>query len=635
MNTKNSHPRPSLVARLRYRFDAALARGPIVVIAWLGLLTVAVIAVTSLMMVLFNLSGVNGETSQHLGFWESLWQATLRLLDAGTFSGDVGFGTRVIGFLVTLAGIFIAGSLIGLIANGVDQRIEELRRGRSTVIEHDHSLILGWSERVPAIVSELVIANESRKHAAIVVVADRDKVEMEERLRDAVPNSRTTKIVCRNGEPWNTSVLSMANLAGARSVLVIGDGDDDRSVKTLLAIRAARTKNDRGELNVVAEVVDADTAQSVKSLMPGVVTVSSDAVVAELTAQACRQRGLSSVFRELLDFDGDEMYFAPFPSLTGRTYAEAQLAFDRAALMGILTADRKVVLGPGGDAVLAEGDELIGVVEDDSLFVPSSTPVRGNLLAQQAVKSEETPRRIVIAGWSSLGPRVFTELDEFLDHRTTIELVLDPELVNVEDVRSQITTHNVALEITSLSGGPEVVASHAARHSFHEVIVLGYREALPIDTADTRTLLTLLAFNQVRQDASVGPVRIVAELLDQRNAQLAEATGVDDFVVSEELTSLMLAQLSERGELGQVFGDLFDREGCSIELRPSIRYGGPSATCFADIVVTAIAQGASAIGYRLAATGQVVVNPSKSAPLTLTEADEVLVVAAGQAAAAG
>ena len=115
--------------------------------------------------------------------------------------------------------------------------------------------------------------------------------------------------------------------------------------------------------------------------------------------------------------------------------------------------------------------------------------------------------------------------------------------------------------MSELRGGPEVVAAHAARISFHEVIVLGYRDALPIDQADSRTLLTLLAFNQVRQGLDVGPVRIVAEMLDQRNAALAEATGVDDFVVSDELTSLMLAQLSERAELGQVFDDLFDRSG--------------------------------------------------------------------------
>ena len=159
--------------------------------------------------------------------------------------------------------------------------------------------------------------------------------------------------------------------------------------------------------------------------------------------------------------------------------------------------------------------------------------------------------------------------------------------------------------------------------------MLGYRKTLSDDDADARTLLTLLAFNQVRQHEDVGPVRIVAEMLDQRNAPLAEATGVDDFVVSDELTSLMLAQLSERQELDQVFSDLFDRAGCSIELRPAPLYGAHLAANFADIVATASSLGQSAIGYRRADSGQVVVNPAKSEPLRLERADEVLVIAAG------
>ena len=62
----------------------------------------------------------------------------------------------------------------------------------------------------------------------------------------------------------------------------------------------------------------------------------------------------------------------------------------------------------------------------------------------------------------------------------------------------------------------------------------------------------------------------------------------------------MLAQLSERGELVQVFDDLFDHEGCSLELQPAARYGGHAAARFADIVATASAQGVTAIGYQLA-----------------------------------
>ncbi|MDO8390971.1 MAG: hypothetical protein Q7V57_10810 [Actinomycetota bacterium] len=624
-----SATKPGITARLRYRFDAALSRGPSVVISWLGFLTLAVVAVAALALTVFRLSGIDGETSS-LGFFEAYWKSLLRIFDAGTFSGDTGFATRAIELVVTLAGIFIAGSLIGLIANAIDQRVEELRKGRSKVLESHHTLILGWSDRVPAIVSELVIANESTKHAAVVLVAETDKTEMEERLRDFIPDTRTTKIVCRSAEPWNLHALGLASLPLARSILVIGDGNDDNVVKTLLAIRAFRAGHADGGGNapIVAEVVNAGTAASIESLLgEGLVTVSSEAVVAELTAQACRQRGLSAVFRELLDFDGDEMYFAPFTELVGSTYATAQLAFDRSALVGVLTADGVVTLNPAADRVLATGDQLIAVVEDDSKFLVDTTPAVGTLLPVERSAVSESPRRIVVVGWSTLGPRVIAELDEFLDQRTTVEVLLDPRLVDVAQVRDQITTHNVRFEVSEMVGGPEIVAAHAARTSFHEVIVLGYRDALPITTADTRTLLTLLAFNQVRQADDIGPVRIVAEMLDQRNAELAEATGVDDFVVSDELTSLMLAQLSERSELGQVFDDLFDREGCSIELRPAPGYGAHLATCFADVVVTASAQGHSAIGYRVVTTGQVVVNPSKRAPLALGRDDEVLVIA--------
>ena len=623
--------------RLRYRFDAALSRGPSVVLTWLGLLTVAIVAVAALILTVFRLKGIDGE-DQKVGIVESFWKSLLRIFDAGTFAGDTGWPTRLVGLVVTLAGIFIAGSLIGLIANAVDQQIEELRKGRSNVLEDDHTLILGWSSRVPAIVSELVIANESRKQAAVVVLADVDKTEMEETLRDAIADLKTTQIVCRSGEPWVARNLEMANLAGARSIVIIGAGDDDNTVKTLLAIRALRAGDDNGggDAHIVAEVIDNDTANSLKSLLgDGLNTVSSDAVVAELTAQACRQRGLSGVFRELLDFDGDEMYFAPFPELVGKTYAQTQLVFDKSAVVGILGADGVVALNPAPATVFGAGDQLIAVVEDDSLFLVDTSPWQGGLLACESAQVSESPRRIVIVGWSNLAPRVIAELDEFLDRRTTVELMVDPALVDVAAVRSRIVTRNVVIEVSELGGGPEIVAAHAAQRSFHEVIVLGYRDVMTNNKADTRTLLTLLAFNQVRQAADVGPVRIVAEMLDQKNSVLAEATGVDDFVVSDELTSLMLAQLSERAELGQVFADLFDRAGCSIELRPAPLYGAQHASNYGEIVATASAQGHSAIGYRRAASGQVVVNPSKSAALTLERNDEVLVIAPGLVVAAG
>ena len=187
----------------------------------------------------------------------------------------------------------------------------------------------------------------------------------------------------------------------------------------------------------------------------------------------------------------------------------------------------------------------------------------------------------------------------------------------------------MTLEISELSGGPEIVAARAAEKSFHEVIVLGYRNAMSKTDADARTLLTLIAFNQVRQGDDVGPVRIVAELLDQRNTSLADSTGVDDFVVSDELTSLILAQLSERAELSLVFDDLFDHSRCSIELQSVSNFGAENARTFGDVVMSASAVGKTAIGYRITSTGHVVTNPAKSAQLSLKTNDEIIVIVDG------
>ncbi len=616
-------PRYSPRQRIEYWFDSALSRGPSIVIGWLGLLTLVVIAIGAIVVASTGLSGVND--GEELGIAEALWQSMLRVVDAGTFAGDSGWWTRLVGLVVTLAGIFIAGSLIGLIANAVDQRIEALRKGRSAVLEREHTLILGWSERVPTIVAELVLANESRKRAVIVVLADVDKVAMEETLRDEVGDFATTKLVCRSGNTSSFGDLDLVNVEDARSVIVIG-GNDASTVKTLLALKHLGTSQDAP---VVAEVDHEDAATSIRSLFgERVVIVNSAAVVAELTAQACRQRGLSQVFRELLDFDGDEIYFDEFPELVGSTFAAAQLLFESSSLMGVLTVGGEVILNPPMDSVLAAGDQLIGIASDDSTFIAGERVVTSDVVTTVPPTADAPEdRRIVLVGWSELGPRVVAEIDEFLGAETTLEIIIDPDVFDPDVVRSSIDPEAIAIEVNTVSGRPEEIARNAAGRAFHEVIVLGRRSGILPEQADAETLLTLMAFNQLPRHDGLERVRIIAELLEQRHAPLAVATGADDFIVSDELTSLMMAQLSEHSALDRVFRDLFDRGGATIEMVPVEHYGATgSGGTFGDIVVAAAAQNQCALGFRRDADGDVVVNPSKTTPLQLGERDTVVVL---------
>ena len=55
-------------------------------------------------------------------------------------------------------------------------------------------------------------------------------------------------------------------------------------------------------------------------------TVLTGDVIARVTAQTSRQSGLSAIYTELLNFEGDEIYFREETALSGKTFAETLLA---------------------------------------------------------------------------------------------------------------------------------------------------------------------------------------------------------------------------------------------------------------------------------------------------------------------
>ncbi len=193
--------RVTFVDRVRYRFDNFMSRGTIALVAALFAATLRHILQLQRFWILLELWRVGNTTG--MGLAEAVWQVTMHTIDTGNVAGDFDT-TRTVGFLVTLGGIFITSALIGILATGLEGRFAELRRGRSRVLETGHTIILGWSPQVFTIINELALANRnlSRKgrntranrdvprSACIAVLADRDKIEMEEEIHTKVPNTR-------------------------------------------------------------------------------------------------------------------------------------------------------------------------------------------------------------------------------------------------------------------------------------------------------------------------------------------------------------------------------------------------------------------------------------------------------------
>jgi Trk K+ transport system NAD-binding subunit len=606
---------------LRYRFDLALSRGPLIVIVYLGLIMVVIILVAAILLTIFSLSGINAGGS--LDFANAFWYSMNRVLDPGTFAQDTNWATRFIELTVTISGILIAGALIGLIANAIDQQVDNLRKGRSAVLEHEHTLVLGWSPRLATILSELAIANENRKHAALVVLSSTPKDEVEDELRRLVPDTKGTRVVCRTGDVGNVADLRMVNVDQARSVIVLSGEDGDAGVvKAVLALRSIDPSFER--LRVVVEIEDADHAATLRSLTDGrVATVRAEEVITRVAAQACHQIGLATVFRDLLDFDGDEIYFATVPELDGHTYREAVTAFEGACVLGLMR-DGEVRLNPPPDETFRAGDEVIAIAADDDKVIFSGFRPESDADLVNGASYVERQQRIALVGWSSVGSTVLGELDQFLPDGSIVDVLVDRNVYAREEVAFPDFAH-CEVRVHAIAGDAQALVDELSGARYDKAIVLGYRKGMNAAQADARSMLMLLALHRAWQGDPNRP-RMVAEMLDASNVEIAQTTGADDFIVSDELSSLMIAQVSERIELQAVFDELFDADGCFVSLRPAPFYAPGDETTFASIVASAAGRGETALGYRVGRE-VVVLNQPKSTRVRLGEDDQVLVLA--------
>jgi voltage-gated potassium channel Kch len=621
---------PSRRDRLHYAFDNFMARGTIALVA--GLFVVSAIGILAISLVI-AIMGLSGEG---MSLPDLLWASLMRTLDAGTMGGDTGSAGFLIGMLaVTFGGIFVISALIGVINTGLEGKLGELRKGRSRVVESNHTVILGWSQQIFTVLSELLAANSNVAHrSTIVVLANRDKVEMDDEVRARFPDTGRTTIVCRSGIPMDIDDLEIAGLETSRAILILSPEVDDPDadvLKTLLAItnhprRRTRPYHIVAELHNpanldVARLVGRDEAQLI---------LGGD-VISRIVAQTCRQSGLSIVYSELLDFAGDEIYFASLPALAGRTFGDALAEFEDSTLIGLQPAGDVPRLNPPMDTLIGLGDEVIVIsADDDTVRLRADRPVVDDTAIRSPEPKPAAPERTLVLGWNWRAPTIIRELDGYVPPGSVVTVVADlqgPEAA-LEALRPALANQSVTFRRADTAS--RSVLDGLEVSSYHHVIVLCYSDVLEPQRADTKTLITLLHLRDM-QERTGKDFSIVSEMLDLRNRALAEVTHTDDFIVSSRLVSLLMAQVAENPRLNAVFGDLFDPDGSEVYLRPTPDYvaTGTEVT-FATIVESARRRDEVAIGYRVVSSSGhgVRINPPKSTRVTFAPTDMVLVLAA-------
>ncbi|MBC9248913.1 potassium transporter TrkA [Pseudomonas alcaligenes] len=624
--------------QLRYRFENTLSKGPIAIIGWLGLVSSLVVALATALLMLLHVSSDPSDPASQLGFAEGAWQSLMHAIDSGNLAGDQGWHLRALMLLVTLSGIFIVSILIGTITSGLEARLAELRKGRSRVIESQHTLILGWSSKVYSIIGELLIANENQKQPRIVILADRDKVEMEDDIRAKFPSTGNTRIICRRGDPLDLDDLEVVDPHSARSVIVLApeiDNPDIYVIKSVLAL--TNNPNRKAEpYHIVAEIRHARNLEAA-ALVGGdeALFVQGEDLIARVTAQTCRQSGLSVVYTELLDFDGAEIYFKEEPALLGKTFREVLVAYEDSAVMGIMRADGEPLINPPMDTRMGQGDLVIAISEDDDTLVLAAeaptTPDKRVIV--QGARSEPQPERTLILGWNEKAAAIIRELDNYVAPGSEVVVVAQCEGAREEGQALAKRLQNQGLKFSASDITSRAVINALRVSEFNHIILLSYTH-LPMQEADAKTLISLLHLRSIAEQSGK-PLAIVSEMMDLRNRALAEVAKADDYIVSDKLVSLMLSQLSENKGLERVFRVLFSSEGSEIYIRPISDYVKPGVPVdFYTLIEAAAQRGETAIGYRRVALANdkeqgygVKLNTLKREKITFEARDQIVVLA--------
>jgi hypothetical protein len=550
--------KPPLKARLQYKFDNYMSRGTPSLIGLLFVIMLALVLIVGGIAFFFN----DGKSLLH-----TLWMSLNHTLDPGTLADVEGSPFYIFAmFLMTLCGILLTSVLIGIINAGFEQKMESLRHGRSTVIEHGHTVILGFNETTFTILEELILANENHKNCVIVVLDETDKQDMEEQLRDRITDRKTTRIICRSGKPDSVADLQMCSLAASARVIVALDND---ALVTQTVLAAAHMLREAGneEAHIVCLIENPQYKEPL--LLAGhekLEVLSKKEFTVRMMAHAARQPGISAVFEEFLDFDGDEIYIEHIPGLAGKRFEDLGPLFRCSSVLGI-SKQRAPKLNPPKDYVLSPSDELILLASDDCVSCPDAVPQAAD---KDVFAPENTicpaPQHILVFGHSEVLDEFLQEQDAYLSpgSKVTIGAGRHIDAKGLPKLRN-ITVETVYINLLIPSAVGTLLSTKP-----DSIVLLAGHEVSP-ETADAETLLLLALIEKYCTQTGVH-FAVISELRLAEHRALAKATVVTDFIISSNLTALLLSQISQERQLAAVFRDLLDEDGSELYLKPAAHY---------------------------------------------------------------
>lgn len=611
--------------RLRYWFDNLMSKGTASLLLLLGVITATVAVVGGLLAI--ALGGPDGSGAGSAG--ESIWFTLMHALNTGVLAKEEGtIAYLAVMTIVTLVGIFITSFLIGTISNAIKEKIANLQEGRSTVIERDHVVIVGFDENVTNILEELALANENQRDAVVVVMAEHDKTDMEDVIRDRVSDLHGMRVICRSGRPDSPKSLDKCSLDTCKSI-IINLEDDFMTVKTILACKSLLEEQGNRDAYMTAVIRDRDV------LHPAAIAGGEAAevlnfqkTIGRLMVQSARHPGMSDILSELLSFKGNEIYVERVEGSEGLSLKEVNLRLPSSTAIGMVR-NGEPMLNPDASEVVQNGDELILIAYDDGRTALQATATPDESQFQREPDVREMPQRFLVLGYSDMLKQILLEESAHAAPGSQVTIAVEPGKAEDISLPDEGELEGITVDVRECKIHKRGVLEELVVEEPTAILLLSDPE-LSDEEADSRTLMLQLQLNDI-EDRIGSDIPLIVEMNSARNQQLAQMMRATDFVVSGRITAKMMVQVAEERHKKAILNDLLSDGGSSIYMKPITRYVQVDrAVDFYTLGASAARYGEIAIGFkRFDAEGgfEVSVNPRSKAAIAFGPYDDLIVIA--------
>ena len=595
--------------RFSYWFDNKMSGGSLSLIKLLAVVSIGIVIVIAVLIFLLGLS-------EDGGFLSALWNSLATVINAWMpFYEDGGPGYLLFMAAASVVGLLVTSILIGIIASAIEEKVNDLKRGTSRVLEEGHFVVLGFYPGEYTLLRQLALAAGGEPRC-IVVAGEMEQEEMEQYVRDNIDVPGNVRILCRTVDLFDPCALERCAVSSCRTV-IISPTDDFRTAKALLAVSAII--NGEGGARVCAVV------SKLAYVFPPsiaekhhITTLQTHETIARIIAHSCTQPGLADTFREVFNFEGSELYAKQFPDADGRLFADVLLRMDGGVPIGV-ARNGTVRINPPSDMVIEAGDSILFFAasrEAPYLTEAAALPPVQPVTVQVSGGSEGT---IAVIGANESLSIILRELPENISH-----VILADGGRGYRDEAEGIAEERGSFLLSFYDEeAPQSTMLMDLAKRASSIVVLSDHEK-DDDDADMESIFLLMNLRDIRTRCGL-TYNITSEMCREANHSLMITDDNTDFVVASDMASLILAQMAESPELFSVFGELLSNEGNELYLKKAGRLGCSGEKTVAEIRRTALAQGYIVIGCK-DVRNRSSFNPRLGDVIRLREDDSLIVI---------